>query len=149
MKRVVCIVWLATLALGAILALAACGAKDLTPPIQDIDMARNQSAKAEIMLVRTAISAYAATNGVAPSGGDAVRLGNVRQPVAREPLDQRSHGARRQEGRHRLHARRRLQLHARRAPLGRDRVHGSVIRRGRLREERRVPAARVAGIASG
>src|SRR5664280_1995682 len=69
----------------------------------------------------------------APSGGDAGRSGVVREPVARESVDERSHGARRPEGRHRLHPRRRHQLHARRAPLERDRIHCSVSRGGRLR----------------
>ncbi len=66
MKRVVCIVLLAALALGAIPALAACGAKDITPPIQDIDLARDQAARSEIILVKMAISSYVATNGSLP-----------------------------------------------------------------------------------
>ncbi len=85
MKRVVCIVLLAALALGAILALAACGAKDLTPPIQDIDLARNQSAKAEIMLVKTAISAYAATNGSLPPAATPAVLGSLADPWPTNP----------------------------------------------------------------
>ena len=85
MKRVVCIVWLAALVLGAILALAACGAKDLTPPLQDIDLARDQSAKAEIMLVRTAISAYTATNGALPPAATPAVLGSLADPWPTNP----------------------------------------------------------------
>ena len=85
MKRVVCIVLLAALALGAILALAACGAKDITPPLQDIDLARNQSAKAEIMLVRTAIAGYAATNGSLPPAATPAVLGSLADPWPTNP----------------------------------------------------------------
>jgi hypothetical protein len=85
MKRVVCIVSLAVLALGGMLALAACGAKDVTPPIQDIDIARNASAKAEIMLVKTAISSYAATNGSLPPAATQAALGSFASPWPTNP----------------------------------------------------------------
>jgi hypothetical protein len=85
MKRVVCIVSLAVLALGAILALAACGAKDVTPPVQDIDIARNLSAKSQIVLVRTAISGYTATNGSLPPAATQAVLGSFASPWPTNP----------------------------------------------------------------
>ena len=77
MKRVVCMISLAALTLGAALALGACGAKDLTPPIQDIDMARDQAARSEIILIKTAIGSYIATNGSLPSAATQQVVGSL------------------------------------------------------------------------
>ena len=85
MKRTVCLVMLAVLALGAALALAACGSKDITPPVQDIDLARNESAKAEIMLVKSAVQAYVATNDSLPPAVTEAALGALADPWPTNP----------------------------------------------------------------
>jgi hypothetical protein len=77
MKRVVCVFTLAALALGIALALAACGAQDITPPIQDIDLARDQAARSEIILVKSAIATYVATNGALPAAATKQALGSA------------------------------------------------------------------------
>ncbi len=77
MKRVVCIVSLAALALATALALAACGSKDITPPVQDINVARDQAARSELMLVKTAIQTYIATNGSLPPSVSQTTVGQA------------------------------------------------------------------------
>ena len=85
MRRVVCMVSLAVLALGAASALAACGSKDITPPVQDIDIARDVSAKAEITLVKTAVQAYIAANGSLPPAVMQAVLGALADPWPANP----------------------------------------------------------------
>ena len=56
---------LAAAVLGAAL-LAACGAQDIATPTGNIDIAKDVAAKSELMMVKTGVAAYAATNSAAP-----------------------------------------------------------------------------------
>ncbi len=74
---------LAALALAA--ALAACGSKDIQTPTGTIDIARDQAAKAEIMMVKTGVTAYVQLNGLAPAAADQATLGSFVQPWPENP----------------------------------------------------------------
>lgn len=74
---------LAVAALAA--ALGGCGAKDIQTPSATIDIAKDQAAKSEIMMVKTGVAAYVATNGVAPPNASQETLGAFVQPWPKNP----------------------------------------------------------------
>ena len=74
--------------LGAALVGAACGAKDIQTPTRTIDKARDVAAKSEIMMVKTGIAAYAATDGAAPPSATQDVLGGFVQPWPKNPWTQ-------------------------------------------------------------
>jgi hypothetical protein len=88
MKRVVSIASLALCALLVAGVAAACGAKDIETPTGNIDMAKDVAAKGEIMMVKTGIAAYAATNGAAPPMATQDVLGSYVDPWPKNPWTQ-------------------------------------------------------------
>jgi hypothetical protein len=77
-----------TLALAALLlagAVAGCGAKDITPPTSQIDVAKDLAAKVGIQAIQTGIIAYAGTSGAAPATVDAATLGTFVSPWPKNP----------------------------------------------------------------
>ena len=85
MRRVTGITLLALVALAVGVTLAACGAKDIANPTTNIDVARDQAAKSQIMLVKTGIAAYTATNGTAPPMATQEVLGTFVDPWPKNP----------------------------------------------------------------
>jgi hypothetical protein len=75
---------LLALLVGAVV-LGGCGSKDITPPVSDINKARDVSAKAEIMSVKTGIAGYIATNSVLPVSATQDVLGNLVNPWPSNP----------------------------------------------------------------
>lgn len=73
--------------LGAAL-LAACGAQDIATPTSNIDIAKDVAAKGEIMMVKTGITVYAATNGAAPPMATQDVLGSLVDPWPKNPWTQ-------------------------------------------------------------
>jgi len=88
MKRVVSIAALAFCALMVGLAVAACGATDIETPTGNIDIAKDVAAKGEIMMVKTGIAAYTATNGAAPPMATQDVLGSYVDPWPKNPWTQ-------------------------------------------------------------
>jgi len=78
---------LAALVLGAAL-LAACGAQDIATPTSNINVAKDVAAKSELMMVKTGIAAYAATNGAAPPTATQDVLGGFVDPWPKNPWTQ-------------------------------------------------------------
>jgi len=76
---------LAAALLGTALLVAACGAKDIETPTGTVDKAKDVAAKGEIMMVKTGIAAYAATNGVAPPMATQDVLGGFVDPWPANP----------------------------------------------------------------
>ena len=88
MRRVVSIALVALVALGAALALTACGTKDIETPTGTIDKAKDVAAKGEIMMVKTGVAAYTATNGAAPPAAGQDVLGSFVDPWPKNPWTQ-------------------------------------------------------------
>ncbi len=88
MRRVVSIALLALLALGVAGAMAACGTKDIQTPTANIDVAKNLAAKGEIMMVKTGVAAYVATNGTLPATATQDVLGSFVDPWPKNPWTQ-------------------------------------------------------------
>jgi hypothetical protein len=78
---------LAAAVLGAAL-LAACGAQDIATPTGNIDKAKDVAAKGEIIMVKTGVAAYAATNGAAPPMATQDVLGGFVDPWPKNPWTQ-------------------------------------------------------------
>jgi hypothetical protein len=78
----------ALLVLAAAAALGACGSKDIQTPTGAIDIARDQAAKSQIILVKTGVAAYAAMNGVAPPNPSQEVLGSFVNPWPKNPWTQ-------------------------------------------------------------
>jgi hypothetical protein len=76
---------LAAAVLAAALFAAACGTKDIETPTGTIDKAKDVAAKGEIMMVKTGIAAYAATNSVAPPMATQDVLGGFVDPWPANP----------------------------------------------------------------
>lgn len=85
MKRVpkVCLIALAVAVLA--LAVAACGSEELAAPTKNIDIARDEAAKAGILAIETGIAAYVATSQAAPPLVDAATLGSFVSPWPTNP----------------------------------------------------------------
>ena len=88
MRRVTTALLAALVVLAAAAALSACGSTDIQTPTGAIDIARDQAAKSQIMLVKTGIAAYAATNGVAPPNASQEVLGSFVNPWPDNPWTQ-------------------------------------------------------------
>ena len=88
MRRVVSIALLALCALIVAFAVTACGAQDVQTPTGNIDKAKDVAAKGEIMMVKTAIAAYAATNSAAPPMATQDVLGGFVDPWPNNPWTQ-------------------------------------------------------------
>ena len=128
MKRITGIVIIVALALAP-----DGGARRLRPQDQaveqttgHIDMAKDVAAKGEIMMVKTGVPAYMATNGARAARRGAGRSASFVEPVAQEPVDPGADEGRATAGRHRLRARDRHELHARRRALRRQRLQRAV-----------------------
>jgi len=78
---------LAALAAAVLVAalFAACGTQDIETPTGTIDKAKDVAAKGEIMMVKTGIAAYAATNGAAPPMATQDVLGGLVDPWPDNP----------------------------------------------------------------
>jgi hypothetical protein len=78
-----------TLALAALLlaagAAAGCGAKDITPPTSQIDVAKDLVVKTSIQAIQTGIISYVSTSGAAPPTVDAASLGTFVSPWPKNP----------------------------------------------------------------
>jgi hypothetical protein len=85
MRRVVSIALLALCALMVTLAVTACGAKDIQTPTGNIDRAKDVAAKGEIMMVKTGVAAYVATNSAAPPSATQDVLGGFVAPWPKNP----------------------------------------------------------------
>jgi len=88
MRRVVSIGLVALVALAAAVAMSACGTKDIETPTGNIDKAKDVAAKAEIMMVKTGLAAYVATNGAAPPTATQDVLGGLANPWPKNPWTQ-------------------------------------------------------------
>jgi hypothetical protein len=88
MRRVVSIALLALLVLWVGLAMSACGAKDIATPTGNIDKAKDVAAKGEIMMVKTGVAAYTATNGAVPPTAGQDVLGSFVDPWPKNPWTQ-------------------------------------------------------------
>jgi hypothetical protein len=79
---------LAAAVLGIVLAVTACGATDIETPTGTIDKAKDVAAKGEILMVKTGVAAYAATNGAAPPTATQDVLGGFVDPWPNNPWTQ-------------------------------------------------------------
>ena len=131
MRRTLAVVLLALAVVAAAATLPACGLQDkaIENTSGKIDVAKDAAAKAELMMIKTGVQAYVATNGSAPADASQATLGELRGAVAGQPVQQAADGAGGRGGRLRLHAGRRHGVHPGRPPLGRQHVHGAVIAR--------------------
>jgi hypothetical protein len=64
---------------------AACGGADITPPTNNIDKAKEVSAKAEIMIVKTGVASYVAANSALPPAATQEALGSFVSPWPDNP----------------------------------------------------------------
>ena len=87
-RRGIALAALVAAVLSAALLGAACGATDVQPPTGTIDKAKDVAAKGEIMMVKTGIAAYAATNGAAPPMATQDVLGGFVDPWPKNPWTQ-------------------------------------------------------------
>jgi hypothetical protein len=85
MRRITLCLAAMLVALALAAALGACGAKDIQTPTGTIDIAKDQAAKSEIMLIKTGVAAYAGMNGVAPPTASQDSLGAFVQPWPKNP----------------------------------------------------------------
>jgi hypothetical protein len=88
MKRTMLAVMVLVVVVAAVVALGACGSKDVQTPTGAIDIAKDQAAKSEIMLVKTGVAASIAMNGVAPPNASEETLGTFVQPWPKNPWTQ-------------------------------------------------------------
>jgi hypothetical protein len=84
----IALVALAAVVLGVAFAVTACGAKDIQTPTATIDKAKDVAAKGEIMMVKTGIAAYVATNNAAPPMATQAVLGGFVDPWPQNPWTQ-------------------------------------------------------------
>lgn len=69
-------------------ALGACGSEEIQTPTDTIDIAKDQAVKAQLMMIKTGVTAYVQLNGVAPPSADAATLGSFVQPWPDNPWTQ-------------------------------------------------------------
>lgn len=88
MKRLTILVLVALLALGAAGALAGCGLRDeaVENTTGQIDVAKDATVKAQLMMIKTGIQALAATSGTAPPDASRATLGGVVSPWPTNPF---------------------------------------------------------------
>jgi hypothetical protein len=83
-RRAIALAAVAAVMLGAAL-LTACGAKDIETPTGTIDKAKDVAVKGEIMMLKTGIATYVATNGTAPPSATQDLLGGLVAPWPQNP----------------------------------------------------------------
>ena len=86
MRRGVRILLPALVMLGVAWALVACGVKTTELPTQNIDVAKDVAAKANILVVKTGIQAYIATNETLPPSAAQSVVGGVVNPWPTNPF---------------------------------------------------------------
>lgn len=88
MRRSVICLAAALAVLALVAALGACGSEDIQTPTDTIDIAKDQAVKAQIMMIKTGVTAYVQLNGVAPANASAETLGSFVQPWPDNPFTQ-------------------------------------------------------------
>ena len=88
MRRLTTGLLAALLVLAAATALGACGGEDIQTPTDTIDIARDQAAKSQIMLIKTGVAAHVAMNGAAPPNASQEVLGSFVSPWPKNPWTQ-------------------------------------------------------------
>lgn len=88
MKRLTSILLVALLAFGAAGALGGCGLRDeaAEKTTGQIDVARDATVKAQLMMIKTGIQAFVATNGAPPPDASQATLGGVVSPWPTNPF---------------------------------------------------------------
>jgi hypothetical protein len=88
MKRVTRAVLVALLALGAAAALGGCGLQDqaVENTSGKIDVAKDAAVKAQLMMIKTGVQAYIATNSTPPADASQATLGDVVSPWPTNPF---------------------------------------------------------------
>jgi len=88
MKRLTSILLVALLAFGVAGALAGCGLREeaVEKTTGQIDVARDATVKAQLMMIKTGIQAFAVTNGAAPPDASQATLGGVVSPWPTNPF---------------------------------------------------------------
>lgn len=88
MRRIVICLTVTLAALAMAAGLGACGSEDIQTPTGTIDIAKDQAVKAQVMMIKTGVTAYVQMNGVAPAAADAATLGSFVQPWPKNPWTQ-------------------------------------------------------------
>jgi hypothetical protein len=83
-RRIAAVLLAAAAIVAAAATPAACGGH-VESPNDTIDLARDQAARSQIMLVKTGIAAYETMNGAAPPVADKATLGAFVQPWPANP----------------------------------------------------------------
>lgn len=88
MKRLTIIVLVALLAVGVIAALAGCGLRDeaAEKTTGQIDVARDATVKAQLMMIKTGIQTFVVSNGTVPPDASQATLGGVVSPWPTNPF---------------------------------------------------------------
>jgi hypothetical protein len=88
MKRIAGIAIIVALALALVAGVAGCGLQDqaVEQTSGQIDVAKDAAAKAQLMMIKTGVQAYLATNGAPPPDASQATLGSVVQPWPVNPF---------------------------------------------------------------
>ncbi len=88
MKRLASIVLVAVLAFGLTAGLAGCGLQDkaVENTTGQIDVAKDATVKAQLMMIKTGIQAYVVTNSAAPPDAYQATLGGMVSPWPTNPF---------------------------------------------------------------
>jgi hypothetical protein len=88
MKRVMSVAFGALLALGLAAAVAGCGLQDkaVENTTGKIDVAKDAAVKAQLMMVKTGVQAYIATNDTVPPDASQATLGGFVSPWPTNPF---------------------------------------------------------------
>ena len=88
MKRLTIALLVALLASGVAGALAGCGLRDeaAEKTTGQIDVARDATVKAQLMMIKTGIQAFTVTNGAAPPDASQATLGGLVSPWPTNPF---------------------------------------------------------------
>ena len=90
MRRTLAVVLLALAVLAAAATLPGCGLQDqaVENTSGKIDVAKDAAAKAQLMMIKTGVQAYIATNGSVPADASQATLGSFVTPWPVEPVHQ-------------------------------------------------------------
>jgi hypothetical protein len=88
MKRIAGIVIIISLALALTAVAAGCGLQDqaVEQTTGQIDVAKDAAVKAQLMMIKTGVQAYVATNGAPPPDASQATLGSFVQPWPVNPF---------------------------------------------------------------
>ncbi|NLE23320.1 MAG: hypothetical protein GX624_11175 [Actinobacteria bacterium] len=88
MKRTTAAALIALLALGAVAALAGCGLREqaVENTTGKIDVAKDATVKAQLVMIKTGIDAQIATTGAAPADASQATLGGLVDPWPTNPF---------------------------------------------------------------